>query len=143
MNRETKFRVWDKANKKMYYLAESQMSQISLSINNEFWGLFDGVNRICGNADNSGVLMQFTGLLDKNGKEIYEGDIVKVKDNNYAYCEIDNPNVPRWIYKNHKVIFRHGWFQAEDNDFGWEGENLIDLTKGEIIGNIHQDPKLL
>jgi uncharacterized phage protein (TIGR01671 family) len=71
MNREIKFRAWDKIDK--------IMRQVTC------YNLYDEYVRL--DEDNSGnsitrkiddvILMQFTGLLDKNGKEIYEGDIVR------------------------------------------------------------------
>ena len=59
--REIKFRAWDKVNNKMYD-----------------WKYLFSFKSVCGLFDNSNLeLMQFTGLLDSSGKEIYEGDIVK------------------------------------------------------------------
>jgi len=77
------------------------------------------------------IIMQYTGLKDKNGKEIYEGDIVK-----YQYDEGDGF---RW---NTEIIT---WM---DNLTGWfpivvgyhSGFSMKDL---EIIGNIYENPELL
>ena len=83
------------------------------------------------------VLMQFTGLYDKNGKEIYEGDIVTYKR-----------SVGNWTGKfmttTHKVIFTE-----EINAFVMEyGSSYIKLRKHwgyeyEVIGNIFENPELL
>ncbi len=74
------------------------------------------------------ILMQFTGLLDKLGREIYEGDIVKHpwlskgKDDEYGIIEFKND-----AYFHHWVIEFGCW---DDKEF-------------EIIGNIHENPDLL
>ena len=63
--REIKFRAWDETEKYMY----NWENLINQNLKNIFT-----ITEQCGY-----VLMQYTGLLDKNGKEIYEGDIVKTK----------------------------------------------------------------
>ena len=79
------------------------------------------------------ILMQYTGLHDKNGKEIYEGDILKV------------------IFENHSENFRVDW---SDIYAGWDCEGvslseLLGMEHGEIthnveiIGNIYENPELL
>ena len=74
------------------------------------------------------TLTQFTGLLDKNGKEIYEGDILNVCDG----------------FKTEPVIFYDGAFwisdcknYAENLLYAWGVENL------EIIGNIYENTELM
>lgn len=76
------------------------------------------------------ILMQFTGLLDKNGKEIYEGDIVN-------WTEIDpmspNPNkVTEVKWENWGFNFRMNWEDGQVSPISYE-----------VIGNIYENPELL
>ena len=77
------------------------------------------------------ILMQYTGLHDKNGKEIYEGDIVKYRDSRGQHIE--------------KVIFDKGCFYA---GMHWGSSTrvapkLINTRITEVIGNIYDNPELL
>lgn len=81
---------------------------------------------------NFSTLSQFTGLKDKNGKEIYEGDIIQE--------DIDNTKTE---IKNYTVKFIDGGFRplCNNND---EFEDIIyDLNNTEIIGNIFENPELI
>lgn len=80
-----------------------------------------GLTRINGSMVN-GILMQFTGLLDKNGKEIYEGDIYKWGNTPPEYKEI--PRYP-------------------DRLFHLIGERVLLPEDIEIIGNIYENPELI
>lgn len=72
---------------------------------------------------------QYTGLNDKNGKKIFEGDIVK----GYINCE-------KFIGY---VVFRNGSFFVEEKGFGCYGIAFGNTTNWEVIGNIFDDPELL
>jgi len=79
-------------------------------------------------------LMQFTGLYDKNGKEIYEGDII----------EAEEPRFESGVYK-YEVTFEDGTFGG--NNHQGEFYPLQEWTEKqatvEVIGNIYENPDLL
>ena len=68
---------------------------------------------------------QFTGLHDKNGKEIYEGDIVRYRPNNKTY----------------QVVFKDGIFFGEGID--GDGAASHFFPSCEIVGNVYNNPKLI
>lgn len=125
MKREIKFRAWDKQNKKMLILCRlglrgfSHQSWSPSPISNEHH--FDCTLEI----------MQFTGLLDKNGKEIYEGDIVLYEDRRWEVVfEYD-----RWDMKRGENYIRYDDLADDPGYTTWE--------YCEIIGNIYENPDLL
>lgn len=114
--RKIKFRAWH-IKQGMYdwrYILENDLFGTWANQFNTRTNTFD---------DGTIKLMQFTGLLDKNGRDIYEGDIVRW----------DNDS-------NYQVIFADGgfWLDGFDNEHGWPSEELI-----EVIGNIYEHPELL
>jgi len=109
--RKIKFRAWGPNSKYMWAWEELIANDTSMRWMQPSFG--------------EKVLMQFTGLKDKNGKEIYEGDI----------CEISNT----WTVFKREVIFK-------DAGFGFQGTNGMFIPNKElmeIIGNIHENPELL
>ena len=128
MSREIKYRAWIEKG------CESKMGEAT-SIN-----LDEGyINYIVCNEQNEieiiglayfdeYVLLQYTGLKDKNGKEIYEGDLVKILDNvNETICE---------------VRFEYGGYILKNGDLR---EELLYLEERfmEVVGNIYENKNLL
>lgn len=109
--RDIKFRAWDTTCKEMF-------PNVHNHINDKEWAFGSMLK------DDRWSIMQYTGLKDKNGTEVYEGDIVKTDSG-----------------ANQKVCYREDMarFVLRFN----EGAST-DLTKDcEIIGNIYQHPELI
>jgi len=136
--REIKFRAWDKEKINMsssfsFGDLEEDHGAVGFKNENGFW-----VSPYELGADGNCVLMQFTGLFDKNGKEIFEGDIV-----NYSLYK--QPDISA-VYWGEFSIFEAAdsiecWLVTALN-FPWALSDL-NLGKIEVIGNIFEDPKLL
>ena len=122
--REIKFRAWDGVLKEFFQLEDS--------ISNTFWA--DG--KLCG-IQGCIELQQFTGLKDKNGKEIYEGDILTKNKLKSKYAR-------RSPHDNYIVMSKNGKYVIEiyNGDFKIHPD-LYDIYGLEVIGNIHENPELL
>lgn len=115
--REIKFRAWDDINKQMVY---EHVNHHSFT----YFGPGEILKRFP-------IVMQFTGLTDKNGVEIYEGDLYNFKGH---ICKIVwRENFCDFVFKTVKYNSR-----------------VLNVTKANIteyecerIGNIHQNPELL
>ena len=119
--REIKFRAWLKEERKM--------------VNVET--LFIGINRLCfGNSKTEDLffrdfeeveLMQYTGVKDKNGKEIYEGDITICKYGPQIAMEV------KWVDEGFRTLGKY------------DGDNYVGFVRNneEVIGNIYENKNLL
>lgn len=118
--RETKFRAWNPIDKKL-----------------EYWSL----NDLCYHSpDRPDICLQnwqeYTGLKDKNGKEIYEGDVLRYQD-----------DCGRWQVgdvrdRDYSEFYIHA--KGGDEEGNCDGEFHPDYQDVyEIIGNIYENPELL
>ena len=136
MNTETRFRAWD--GKKMYYWDSVDHPATHLITNTPDKKLFYlPMSWLLGDS-NDWIWMQYTGLKDKNGKEIYKGDILSNHDN-----------------KRYYIAYRKGSYVAQDcfsiSDGGdmykvlydWGGNSYDGMCYAEIIGNLYETPELL
>ena len=140
--REIKFRAWDKKDKKMYHNIQKgiEFSDLSHYKFDEFLGNSRGIVGY-----HEWEVMQFTGLKDKNGKDIYEGDIVRILYTNWISKSVDDSRTLQ-EYKNDiseigVVKYSYDSFKLEiKNDFRtlYEGDH----GEKEVINNIYENPDL-
>lgn len=139
MNREIKFRAWDNINKEMIFRfainsQTQEISQIRYPYKRDMSKL-----RIC---DNDWKIMQSTNLKDKNGKEIYEGDIIEIIDNEYKKTYVKC--VVGWQVDSYKCFKNIDMTDKWDNGDSYEDwSDDVDWGDTTIIGNIYENPKLL
>ena len=113
--REIKFRIWGTdmlgAMKRMVYPRDLQETGLRAEFKDA-------------------VLMQYTGTKDKNGKEIWEDDIItNGKSNHLIY------------YNNEKCQFKADGYYSRSQDIPWDFTEEPYLI--EVVGNIHENPELI
>lgn len=122
MTRPIKFRTW-------YPIEKVMKHKIALSYNGK---IVTGFNPFASGVDHftyeeKAILTQFTGLTDKNGKEIYEGDIVKNNDSIWD------------------IYYDEGAWKMGLNGKRTNNDHLflLEPKHSEVIGNIYENPELL
>jgi uncharacterized phage protein (TIGR01671 family) len=122
MIKKNKFAFWHKKRKEMWSVESINWQTKEVSNGGDVASLDDG------------DLLQFTSLLDKNGKEIFEGDIVNAQYNISSF------------FKKVCVYFENGCFYVDDKN---PKQNLSigyffrEKKEIEVIGNLYQNPELL
>lgn len=138
--REIKFRAWDRKAKKMFPVHEMKFDKISNKLES-YYGvdIWDKDSDFYGDVSYGGSvhkktgnpllpkfeIMQYTGLKDKNGNEVYEGDIIKLLDG------IDI------------VEFKCGGFMSKKGYMFLDDYFSMHGWLYEVIGNIYENPELL
>ena len=128
MNRELKFRVWDKM-RKMFLLPKTGHSgHYTISLDGKFY------NTQNGSGGDEYEIQQFIGIIDTNGKEVYEGDIV-----NFVIPAIPHGR-ERDEYKNQEVSYDKEYAHFT---FGMLGFCMLDdITELEVVGNIYENKQM-
>ncbi|MHC1568707.1 MAG: YopX family protein [Candidatus Syntropharchaeia archaeon] len=118
--REIKFRAWDENREKWVYFRLDEIVNINHeSLTDDEWAFIQLKD-----------VGQYTGLKDKNGREVYEEDIVRFKD------WWDEEMVGEVRYSEKDMAF------TIVNDF-WDGFPMMYADDIEVIGNIYENPELL
>ncbi len=130
MQRDIKFRIWaetDDAEAEMIYLDKGEFD-------NGLW--FEAHKHL----DKHHELMQLSGLKDKNGKDIYEGDILRV----ITKALPKGKDASGYTYVG-EVRFEYGEFVIKFKEkFGFKNTlNIWALNHSEIIGNIFENPQYI
>ena len=121
-----KLRAWDKQDERMSY---GEVEYFDDSINYRF-------DHFCTGADEDVEFMQSTGIKDKNGVEIYEGDVINYR-NSFRNPMTGSGSLS--INRDFKIIFKDGEFKAKGFDIRLK--NILNYS--EVVGNIYENPELL
>ena len=122
--RETKFRAYHKERKEMFEIASIDFEEKKAALSN-------GIIKLLNVDSKQFELLQYTGLKDKNGKEIYEGDILFFRDENMKYIV---------VWQDTAFIIKSIEIRKYLEKMCWLDDTEICC---EIVGNIYENKKLL
>jgi len=123
MNRELKFRIWCKGTSTNANFNKPRWIQPTDFILLKYYRCFQDVIE-----SDDFIVQQYTGLKDKNGNEIYEGDIIRLTLNSDHIWT----GIVQW-YK---------YMGLKLNDGGWTSMVHVDIG-GEVLGNVFENPELI
>lgn len=127
-----KFRAWN--------IESKEMLEHNFIVETVMWGgdiVRDFSDVI--NGEDVFILMQSTGLTDKNGKEIFEGDIVRAEHDNFSMDEVPPEYKPyigfiKYVKTGYSIITKDTYHPCLSN---------IRITNIKVLGNIHEHSHLL
>ena len=129
MNRELKFRIWDELNK-TFVKDPTRYQRLAISCDGR--GVYSGKYDDC--VKDRYIICQYTGLKDKNGKDIYEGDIVS------GICLNDGPQICVVGFDTFGIFYtKIKFYPCEE----WDNVAMLAQEHNEIIGNIFENSELL
>ena len=145
MNREIKFRAWNKDKEEMDFVPFARDEWTT-----EYQPLNPVIESIQKDKEYWSELMQYTGLKDKNGKEIYEGDVIVAEC--YPWFDTNKPNyrgTVEWIYCSWQQVLhcinpdKGGISDGINEGLNDEGYQDDEPSHWLVIGNIYENPELL
>lgn len=141
MNRVIKFRVWD-GNKMFYLDALDEKTNHYLECGSAgFWAYCSTDGSKITSTNDGGSLMQFTGLIDKNGKGIYEGDICKFTSYTGGF-----KHTGQVVYDSEDACFEFEDLERTtycDKSFTYQRRSKVTHHSFDVIGNIYENKELL
>jgi uncharacterized phage protein (TIGR01671 family) len=140
--REIKFRAWVPSEKRMYkclgieFYPDGKLYSVSVDESGSLKRIFVEECPV--------IVMQYTGLKDKNGKEIYEGDIVGNIADFIGIIEYEE-NYGRFMIRNKNLLPDRSYYVydlVKEEGFS-DDENSFCANEIKIIGNIYENPEIL